>query len=310
MPKSLEHYQQEAGRAGRDGLEAECLLLHSGGDYGLWKSVLAPDGAEPPPGALRKLGEMYAFCQQAVCRHRALVTYFGQAYERQGCNACDVCLGETVQGADTSGVAAKILEAVAELRGRFGATHVADVLAGAATGRIAQLRHDRLAAYAALRGERKVQVRGWIDQLLAHGLLARSDDEYPTVVLTQQGRAVLRGEGQAPALTSAGAVRATAADADEPPAAGPVAAAAAAARPAGDPGVYDRVLFEALRGLRRTIAEERGVPPYLVFSDASLRDMARLQPRTREAMLEVKGVGEWKYATFGERFLALIREQA
>jgi len=309
MPKSLEHYQQEAGRAGRDGLEAECLLLPSGGDYGLWKSVLAPDGAEPPPGALRKLGEMYAFCQQAVCRHRALVTYFGQAYERDGCGACDVCLGETVQGADTSGVAAKILQAVAELRGRFGATHVADVLAGAATGRIAQLRHDRLAAYAALRGEKKAQVRGWLDQLLAHGLLARSDDEYPTVVLTEQGRAVLRGEGEAPALSSAGAVRATAADADEPVAAG-AEARTAPDRSAGDPGAYDRVLFEALRGLRRTIAEERGVPPYIVFSDASLRDMARLRPRSREALLEVKGVGEWKCETFGERFLALIRQQA
>src|SRR5205085_1522798 len=83
MPKSLEHYQQEAGRAGRDGLEAECLLLVSGGDYGLWKSVLASDGAAPPPGALRKLGEMYAFCQEATCRHRALVTYFGQAYGRE-----------------------------------------------------------------------------------------------------------------------------------------------------------------------------------------------------------------------------------
>ena len=312
MPKSLEHYQQEAGRAGRDGLEAECLLLHGGGDYGLWKSVLAPAGAEPPPGALRKLGEMYAFCQQAVCRHRALVTYFGQAYERERCGACDVCLGETVQGTDTSGVAARILQGVGELRGRFGATHVADVLAGAATGRIAQLRHDRLAAYGTLRGEKKAQVRAWIDQLLGHGLLARSDDEYPTVILTEQGRAVLRGEGAAPALTSAGAVRPTAADADEPVAADTDVRAAAApeARAASDPGVYDRGLFEALRGLRRTIAEERGVPPYLVFSDASLRDMARLKPRSREALLEVKGVGEWKSETFGERFLALIRQHA
>jgi ATP-dependent DNA helicase RecQ len=303
MPKSLEHYQQEAGRAGRDGLEAECLLLVSGGDYGLWKSVMAPDGAEPPPGALRKLGEMYAFCQQAVCRHRALVTYFGQAYDRHGCGACDVCLGETVQGTDTSGVATRIMEAVGELRGRFGATHVADVLAGAGTSRITQLRHDRLAAYGALRGETKARVRGWIDQLLAHGLLARTDDEYPTVTLTEQGRALLRGEGQAPALTSAGAVRATPADAAEP------VATAGTARPAVDPGAYDRVLFEALRGLRRTIAEERGVPPYLIFSDASLREMARLRPATREQFRDVKGVGDWKLETFGERFLAMIRQQ-
>jgi ATP-dependent DNA helicase RecQ len=147
-------------------------------------------------------------------------------------------------------------------------------------------------------------VRSWIDQLLAHGLLARTDDEYPTVTLTEQGRAVLRGEAAAPELTSAGAVRATAADATA------LAQTAPGGVPAGrDPGAYDPMLFEALRGLRRAIAEERGVPPYLVFSDASLRDMARLRPRTREMLREVKGVGAWKCETFGDRFLALIRQQ-
>ena len=301
MPKSLEHYQQEAGRAGRDGLEAECLLLVSGGDYGLWKSVLASDGAGPPPGALRKLGEMYAFCQQAMCRHRALVTYFGQAYERDDCRACDVCLGETVQGDATPGAVARLLEAVDALRGRFGATHVADVVVGAATGRIAQLGHDRLAAYGALRGEKKAQVRAWIDQLMAHGLLARTDDEYPTVTLTGQGGAVLRGEAAAPALISARAVRATAAHDSEP------AAGERATRTTVDGVVYDRLLFDELRALRRRVAEERGVPPYLIFSDASLRDMARLRPLTLEQFREVKGVGDWKLETFGERFLAVVR---
>jgi ATP-dependent DNA helicase RecQ len=301
MPKSLEHYQQEAGRAGRDGLEAECLLLVSGGDYGLWKSVLASDGAEPPPGALRKLGEMYAFCQQAMCRHRALVTYFGQAYERDDCRACDVCLGETVQGDATPGAVARLLEAVDALRGRFGATHVADVLVGAATGRIAQLGHDRLVAYGALRGEKKAQVRAWIDQLMAHGLLARTDDEYPTVTLTGQGGAVLRGEAAAPALVSARAVRATVAHASEP------ASGERAGRATVDGAAYDRLLFDELRALRRRVAEERGVPPYLIFSDASLRDMARLRPLTLEQFREVKGVGDWKLETFGERFLAVVR---
>jgi ATP-dependent DNA helicase RecQ len=301
MPKSLEHYQQEAGRAGRDGLEAECLLLVSGGDYGLWKSVMAADGAAPAPGALRKLGEMYAFCQQAVCRHRALVTYFGQPYERDNCGACDVCLGETVQGGDAAGVAARIVEAVGELRGRFGATHVADVLTGAATSRVSQLGHERLTSYGALRGEKKAQVRGWIDQLLAHGLLARTDDEYPTVTVTERGRALLRGEEPAPALSSAAALRATAADSTSS------RDATMPSPSAVDGAAYDRVLFDTLRSLRRRIADERGVPPYLIFSDASLRDMARLRPRTPAAFLEVKGVGEWKAAEFGERFLAAIR---
>ena len=298
MPKSLEHYQQEAGRAGRDGLEAECLLLVSGGDYGLWKSVLASDGAEPPPGALRKLGEMYAFCQRAVCRHRALVTYFGQPYEREQCGACDVCLGETVQGDAGTDATARLLEAVDALRGRFGALHVADVVLGAATARIAQLGHDRLAAYGALRGEKKGQVRAWIEQLMAHALLARTGDEYPTVTLTARGRAVLRGEVPAPALTS---VRVTAA------AAGESAPRDRVARPVADGAVDDRLLFDELRVLRRRVAEERGVPPYLIFSDASLRDMARLRPTTLEQFREVKGVGDWKLETFGERFVVAIR---
>ncbi|MBI4592599.1 MAG: RecQ family ATP-dependent DNA helicase [Candidatus Rokubacteria bacterium] len=309
MPKSLEHYQQEAGRAGRDGLEAECLLLHSGSDYGLWKSVL---GDPPPPGALRKLGEMYAFCQDAVCRHQALVTYFGQAYDAPGCGACDVCLGETVPGADTAGITQKILNAAAELRGSFGATHVADVLCGASTARIAQLGHARLAAYGTLRGEKKARVRAWIDQLMAQGHLARSDDEYPTLLVTPSGRAVLRGETTAAPLTTASVGVAA-------PASGAGAGAHSLAQndirrerapaPAPDAGgVADQVVFEALRGLRRKVAEERGVPPYLVFSDASLRDMARVRPMTLERFREVKGVGDWKLETFGERFVAAVRQ--
>jgi ATP-dependent DNA helicase RecQ len=306
MPKSLEHYQQEAGRAGRDGLEAECLLLHSGADYGMWKSVL---GDPPPPGALRKLGEMYAFCQDAVCRHRALVTYFGQPYDTPSCRACDVCLGETVQGADTAGIAEKILAAAAELRGRFGGMHVVDVLCGAQTGRIAQLGHERLAAYGSLRGEKKSQVRAWMDQLMAQGHLARSGDEYPTLSITASGAAVLRGERTAAPLTTAAARVAAPGPLEAAPGAPRAARRAAEAAPAADAsGVSDVAVFEALRVLRRQVAEERGVPPYLVFSDASLRDMARVRPMTLEAFREVKGVGEWKLETFGERFVAAVRQ--
>lgn len=301
MPKSIEHYQQEAGRAGRDGLPAECLLLHAGGDYGLWKSVLSMDG-EPVPGALAKLGEMYAFCQQPVCRHRALVTYFGQRWDRETCDACDVCLGETVRGDDAAGIVAKILGAADELGGRFGAAHAADVLCGAATARIEALGHARLGAYGALRGEKKVQVRAWIDQLIGRGLIDRTDDEYPTLVLTDAGRATLVGERTVEPLAVTAAPppkpprgRRRGADAD---AVGTTVARAGT--------VADAAIFEALRRLRRAVAEERGVPPYLVFSDASLHDMARRRPRTLDDMREVKGVGDWKLQTFGERFLAAV----
>ena len=291
MPKSIEHYQQEAGRAGRDGLQADCLLLWSGADYGLWKSVLEPEAAAAP-GALRKLGEMFAFCQDAVCRHRALATYFGQEYPAASCGACDVCLGEVTVADDSGGAALKILACVDELRGRFGANHVADVLAGASTDRLQAMRHDRLAAYGALRDVGKRELRGWIEQMLAHGHLARSDGEYPTLIVTEAGRTVLRGERAPAPLRS---LR-KAAPRPKP------------AAPEGEAGGRD--LFEALRTVRRALAGERGVPPYVIFSDASLRDMAWLRPTTAGTFLEVKGVGEWKCHEFGERFMAVIRAHA
>ncbi|MBI2162280.1 MAG: RecQ family ATP-dependent DNA helicase [Candidatus Rokubacteria bacterium] len=293
MPKSLEHYQQEAGRAGRDGLEADCLLLWSGADYALWKSVLEAEST-PAPGTLRKLGEMFGFCQDAVCRHRALATYFGQPYPTPGCSrACDVCLGEVASVDDAQGIATKILRAVAELRGRFGAGHLVEVLAGAGGERIVGLHHDRLDAYGSLREARRPELRAWIDQLIGRGFLARTSGEYPTVVLTKHGAAVLRGELAAGPLSRI----AKPARAARTPAVAPGGAAG---------GPDDRELFEALRRLRRELAEARGVPPYVVFGDATLREMVRLRPSTREEFLGVKGVGEWKCEEFGARFLAAI----
>jgi len=299
MPKSIEHYQQEAGRAGRDGLEAECLLLWSAADYGLWKSVLAGGGAPPPPGALQKLGEMYRFCQEAGCRHRALVTYFGEPFPARDCGACDVCLGETREARAPADTATAILSAVAELRGRFGAVHVAEVLTGAATARLASLGHDRLRSYGRLKGGRRDQVRAWIDQLTAGGYLTRTDGEYPTIALTKTGAAVLRGEAAAAPLTTAA-----------PPPRSPRASASADTPRLGGGESGERDLFEALRALRRAMAEERGVPPYVIFSDASLHDMVARRPTSRIAFRAVKGVGEWKCDAFGDRFLAVIRSTA
>jgi ATP-dependent DNA helicase RecQ len=296
MPKSIEHYQQEAGRAGRDGLPAECLLLWSGADYALWKSILDAE-ATPAPGAQRKLGEVFAFCQGAVCRHRALAGYFGQEHGAAPCQACDVCLGEVASVDGAAEISAKILRSVAELRGRFGAGHVADVLAGASTARLEALAHDKLGSYGALREATKSEVRGWIDQLVGQGLLARAAGEYPTVTLTKQGAQVLRGESAPGPLSRVAAVRRERGSTRGAP--------GAAVDASGD---IDRELFEALRRLRRALAEERGVPPYVIFGDATLRELARLRPTTRSAFLAVKGVGEWKCDEFGPRFLGAIVE--
>ena len=298
MPKSLEHYQQEAGRAGRDGLAAECLLLWSGADYGLWKSILEMEAAVAP-GAMRKLGQMLGFCQDVACRHRALLSYFGEDAPPARCDACDVCLGEVATAEDGPEIAARILAGAAELRGRFGAAHLADVLTGAATEKIRTMRHEKLGCYGTLTTASKSEVRAWIDQLMGQGLLTRTDAEFPTVAVTVPGARVLRGEEAAGPLSRIPRVSRTRSASRD----------AVVARPMDTSGeTYDRALFEALRSLRRTLAQERGVPPYLVFSDVTLREMCRLRPMTNTAFLAVKGVGERKAEQFGPPFLAAIRK--
>ncbi len=193
MPKSIEHYQQEAGRAGRDGLTAECLLLYSGGDYGLWRSILLAEGL-PAPGAIAKLGEMYDYCQGSVCRHRFLVEYFGQTYGANPCGACDLCLGEVTAEDGSAVLARQILACVVAMGEQFGADYVTDVLRGAETARVARLRHNRLDAYGQLGQHPKQTVRNWIAQLEGKGYLVRDEGEYPTLGVTARGHRVLREE--------------------------------------------------------------------------------------------------------------------
>jgi ATP-dependent DNA helicase RecQ len=297
MPKSIEHYQQEAGRAGRDGLPAECLLLYSGGDFGLWRSILMAEGL-PAPGALPKLREMYDYCQGAVCRHRFLVEYFGQSFGADPCGACDVCLGEVAIEDGSAALARQILAGVIEMGEQFGADYVADVLRGADTARVARMRHTRLEAYGLLRQDPKPVVRSWIMQLEGQGCLIRTEGEYPTLGVTARGHRILRGEEAVSLLRTVARPRR-----EKPSRPG------LPATPAGvNPGTGDEDLFETLRALRRAMAEERGIPPYLIFSDASLREMARERPATKEAFLEIKGVGLRKLQELGPRFLACIRE--
>jgi ATP-dependent DNA helicase RecQ len=294
VPKSVEHYQQEAGRAGRDGLEAECVLLYSGADVLLWKSILekSAEAAEDRsflPGALHHLDDMDRYSRGAVCRHRALVNYFGQAYEADSCGACDLCLRETELVPDAVVVAQKILSCVARVKEGFGIGHVTSVLRGENTENVRKRGHDKLTTFGLLQKHSKAEVRDWIYQLLGQKVLLQVGDEYPILRLNPASWEVMRGQREVRLVRVARGKKKEKTRTET----------------VSWEGV-DMDLFEALRRLRRQIAEERQVPPYVVFTDATLRQLARLRPATPEQMRRVSGVGEAKLRDFGARFLEAI----
>ena len=293
MPKSIEHYQQETGRAGRDGLEAECVLLYSAADFIRWESLIeksALDAKEPAEvvAASRELLEhMRHLCSAVHCRHKNLSEYFGQPYPKPSCEACDVCLNEVEGLADATVTAQKILSCIARAGERFGAAHIVDILAGANTERIRRLGHDKLSTHGILKTVDRKTLTNMIYQLVDAGLVERTEDEFPVLRLNEASREVLRGQRAVRLVQPKEKVKKN-----------------RYAEKSWEK--VDEGLFEALRILRRKLADQRGVPAYVLFNDASLRDMARLRPSTPTALLSVRGVGEKKLAGLGQRFLEEI----
>jgi len=293
MPKSVEHYQQETGRAGRDGLAAECVLLYSAADALRWHSLINKSAAESDAApeivnASRALIEdMRRFCAGLHCRHRRLAEYFGQRYEKANCEACDVCLNEVENVGDATVTAQKILSCIARAGERFGAEHIIDVLLGAKTERIRRWEHDQLRSYGLLKSSNRPALLNVIYQLIDEGLLERSPDERPVLRLNDASREVLQGQRGVRLLEPKTKVKKTRVDEKSW-------------------ANVDIGLFELLRRLRRQLAEQRGVPAYVLFSDATLRDMARMRPGSPNALLEIRGVGERKLEEIGARFLDAI----
>jgi ATP-dependent DNA helicase RecQ len=294
-PRSIEHYQQESGRAGRDGLEAECLLIYSSADFMRWRVMLEGNG-ELTDGARTLLRQMEQYAAGIGCRHRHLAEYFGDRYEGESCGACDFCLGELETAADPATLARQILSCVARVGQRFGAVHVASVLRGHASDQVVARGHEKLSTFGLLPHASVAEVRGYIQQLVGTGLLRLTDDAYSIVALTARGLDLLRDEKSCPGLTLA-RQRVVRKD-------------AARVRSRAETESWqdvDRDLFERLRAVRLETARQRGVPPYVIFHDATLREMARLRPTSLDALLSVKGVGARKADDLGELFLSAIR---
>lgn len=289
MPKSVEHYQQESGRAGRDGLEAECCLFYSGGDYGTWKGLMNQMDPQAKEIALAKLSRMYSYCAAGICRRRTILEYFGQSLGRGECGACDICLGDIDSIDDALVTAQKILSCVLRLGQRFGAGYTARVLTGSRDQWILDNHHDSLSTYGLLSDQKRRTVRDWIEQLAGQGFLEKSGD-YNVLAVTEEGRRLLKGE-VVPRLLR------------------PSQKPERKAKVATDSwqGV-DKGLFEALRRVRATIARERGVPAFIIFGDAALRDMARRRPSTLQHFQSVKGVGQTKATQYGRIMVEKIRD--
>ncbi len=293
MPKALENYQQESGRAGRDGLAAECILFYSSSDFQRWQRNLnESESGAGRAGAEKSLAAMVDYIHGGRCRHRALAEYFGQELPGDECGACDICLGEfePVDGALI--LAQKIISSVLRQGENFGADYTAQVLKGSRERRILRNGHDRLSTWGILRRESLAAIKDWIEQLCCQGFLER-EAEYNLLKATLAGHRLLTGEGS-PRLYKLERSESR---------------RSAAGRPsARELGPEESGLFEDLRRLRHELAEERGVPPYVIFSDASLSDMARMRPTAKKNFARIRGVGELKSENFAEIFTARIRE--
>ncbi len=304
-PKSVEAYQQEAGRAGRDGEPAECLLLFSPSDAGRWSRLILRDvpQGEPIPESTRAQLDLVREAQRFValmqCRHKALSEHFGQEYEpppgRHNCGACDVCLGETEHEHDSARIAQILMSAVARLEQRWGAAHVTDVVRGSSSEKLKANGHDQLSVHGLLKEKPRGEVLMYLEQLVAAGALQRhvSEGGFETLRFGDLGNAVMKAETP---ITLARPMGSGAVGRERSRRSSRSAEVVVL-------GADDAALFEKLRGVRLEIARQESIPPYMVFNDATLREMAQRRPANRREMLSIKGVGEAKLDAFGDAFL-------
>ena len=294
LPKNIEGYYQETGRAGRDGLPGDCLLLFSGGDAA--KQTHFIDEITNPQEqqiARNQLRQIMAYAEGASCRRAGLLAYFGEKFPLDNCGACDNCL-EPRETYDGTLVAQKFLSCVYRINAasRFGVgiNHVTEVLTGADTDKIRRWEHDKLSTYGIGKDLARPRWAGIGRELLRLGYLKQNDGEFPTLELTPEGMTVLRTR-QPITLTKQLATP----------------KARKVVRREGDIEC-DEILFARLRELRKRLADERKVPAYVIFGDATLRQLAREYPATESALEGVFGMGEKKRAEFGATFTAFIAE--